>query len=129
MNEEKQIRSDIIDLIHHEHEHICKLFTDLHDRFEKIAAGELVEESRDEMVEAAAEELDVALEEMLHHFNQEEEVLFIDFEQRFPELAADVTSLVEAHESMCERTRWLQQQFKKDSSMLSENIDEILDVL
>lgn len=127
--EEKQIRSDLIDLVHHEHEHICRLFTDLSERFEKIAAGELAEDSRDEMVEAAAEELTIALEEMLHHFNQEEEILFIDFEQRFPELEPDVTSLVQAHESMCDGTRWLQQQFKKNAANLMENIDEILEVL
>ncbi len=127
--EEKQIRSDLIDLVHHEHAHICRLFTDLYERFEKIAAGELVDESRDEMVEAAAEELTIALDEMLHHFNQEEEVFFIDFERRFPELAEDVASLVEAHESMCDRTRWLQQQFKKNVATLSENIDEVLEVL
>lgn len=127
--EEKQIRSDLIDLVHHEHEHICRLFTDLYERFEKIAADELVDESRDEMVESAAEELTIALDEMLHHFNQEEEVFFIDFERRFPELAPDVASLVEAHESMCDRTRWLQQQFKKNAAALSENIEEVLDVL
>lgn len=127
--EEKQIRSDLIDLVHHEHAHICRLFTDLYERFEKIASGELVEESRDELVEAAAEELTIALEEMLHHFNQEEEVFFVDFEQRFPELAPDVVSMVAAHESMCDRTRWLQQQFKKDAATVSENIDEVLEVL
>ncbi len=127
--EEKQIQSDLIDLVHYEHEHICRLFTDLYERFEKIAADELDDESRDEMVEGAAEELTIALDEMLHHFNQEEEVFFIDFERRFPELAPAVASLVEAHESMCERTRWLQQQFKKNAARLDENIEEVLDVL
>ncbi|MBA2661355.1 MAG: hemerythrin domain-containing protein [Bradymonadaceae bacterium] len=126
---DNQTRSDLIDRVHHEHEHLCRLFDDLHERFEKIAAGEFEDQSRDEIVEMAAEDLAVALDEMLHHFNQEEEIFFVDIETRFPELGAEVARLVEAHETMCERTRWLQQQFKKNAATLAVNVEPILEVL
>ncbi|MFW6053836.1 MAG: hemerythrin domain-containing protein [Persicimonas sp.] len=121
--------SDLIDLVHHEHDHLNKLFEDLSGTFEKIARGELDEPRRDEVLDTAADDLQLALDEMLHHFNQEEEVFFVAIEQRFPQLSDDITKLANAHELMCDRTRWLHRQLGKSRTTFGERIDEIMKVV
>jgi iron-sulfur cluster repair protein YtfE (RIC family) len=121
--------SDLIDLVHHEHDHLVRLFEDIGQTFEKIARGELEEPRRTEILETARDELEMALEEMLHHFNQEEEVFFVEIEERFPELADDIASLARAHELMGERTRWLHKQLHLPRKTIAERSDEIMKVV
>lgn len=126
---EQQAKTDLKDRVQHEHQHLCRLFEDLESNFQKIASGELDEETRAEILESTSEELAVALDEMLHHFDQEEEVFFVDIEERFPELAEEIASLVAAHELMGERTKWLQAQLKKPGDTITREIDQILEVI
>ncbi len=121
--------SELIDKVHHEHAHMRRLFDDLASSFEAIAAGEYGESEQKRVVEAAAEDLEVALEEMLHHFDQEEEIFFVDIEERFPHLKSKVNGLVEAHEEMSQRTRWLQEQLSQESVKMVRNLEVIVDVL
>ncbi len=121
--------SDLIDQVHHEHEHLRRLFDDLATRFADIAAGKTGADSQDDLVATASEDLEVALEDMLHHFNQEEEVFFVDMERRFPELQSDIEALVQAHEEMTQRTRWLHKQLSKEPEELTRELEVIVDVL
>ncbi len=126
---DEETRSALIDIVHHEHDHLKKLFEDIEASFEKIVAGESDVESEMEELEAAAEDLDVALEEMLHHFTQEEEVFFVDLEERFPELSDDIADLVEAHETMCEKTRWLRKHLSDEPGEIADKAERIHEVL
>lgn len=101
--------SDLIDLVHHEHHHMTKLFGDLRATFTRLGSDELEPAERQDLLETAQEDLRAAFDELLHHFDQEEEVFFVEIERRFPELADDIAGLVRTHEYVCERTRWLQQ--------------------
>ena len=122
-------KSDLIDLVHHEHDHLVKLFEDIGDTFEQLAEGNISEARYREIVESAGDDLQVALEEMLHHFNQEEEVFFVEIESRFPELASDIEQLAETHDEMCQRTRWLQKQLKQAPESIDDNAEEIMAVV
>lgn len=121
--------SDLIDKVHHEHAHLRRLFDDLASNFADIAAGKIGESDQRQVVQSASEDLEVALEDMLEHFNQEEEVFFIEIEERFPDLKPRVDRLVEAHEEMSQRTRWLQEQLGKSPEDLARNLGVIVDVL
>ncbi len=121
--------SDLIDLVHHEHAHLNRLFADIGETFEKIARGELDEPRCTEVLETASDDLQMALDEMLHHFNQEEEVFFVEIEKRFPELADDISHLAAAHELMCDRTRWLHRQLNQPRTGGAEGADEIMKVV
>ena len=126
---DQETRSALIDIVHHEHDHLKRLFADIEASFEKIVAGETDVASEMDALESAAENLDVALEEMLHHFNQEEEVFFVDLEERFPELSDDIAGLVESHETMCDKTRWLRQHLEGSADDIAANTEAILEVL
>ena len=100
-------RSDLHEWAHHEHAHLDKLFDDLRATFNAIATGELVGEAREEALGEALEDLRMALEEMLEHFSEEEEVYFLAIEQRFVDMTPKLDQLAQAHELICERTRKL----------------------
>lgn len=121
--------SDLIDQVHHEHQHLRRLFGDLAERFGAISSGDIGTDQSETVIAAAAEELEVALEDMLHHFNQEEEVFFIEIEARHPELKPRIDVLVEAHELMSQRTRWLHEQLGKEPQALARNLEVVVDVL
>ena len=121
--------SDLIDQVHHEHVHLRRLFDDLAANFARIAAGEVGEKSQRDVVSAASEDLEVALDDMLEHFDQEEEVFFVEIERRFPELKPRIEILVEAHEEMTQRTRWLHEQLGKSPESLARNLEVVVDVL
>ena len=121
--------SDLIDTVHHEHAHLRRLFDDLASKFANIAAGEIEENNQRQVVAAASEDLEVALEDMLEHFNQEEEVFFVEIEERFPDLKPRIRALVEAHEEMSQRMRWLQEQLGKSQQELARNLEVVVDVL
>lgn len=121
--------SDLIDTVHHEHAHLRRLFDDLASSFADIAAGETGASSQQDVVAAATEDLEVALEEMIHHFNQEEEIFFVDMERRFPELQSEIDDLVEAHEVMAQRTRWLHEQLDREPEDIARDLEVIVDVL
>lgn len=121
--------SDLIEVVHHEHDHLLRLFEDIGDTFEKISRGELDEPRREDILDTASDELQVALDEMLHHFNQEEEVFFVEIEKRRPDLAEDIAELASAHELMCDRTRWLHRQLKQSRDTIAERADEIQKVV
>jgi hemerythrin-like domain-containing protein len=122
-------RSALMDIVRHEHDHLKRLFEDIASSFEKIADEDASIDDREQMLASASGDLGMALEEMLHHFNQEEEVFFVDLEERFPELGDDVEQLAEAHETMCDKTRWLKRRIGADDEDIAEDLDEILDVL
>lgn len=126
---DQQTRSALIDIIHHEHAHLKRLFEDIEASFEKIVSGETDVASEMGAIESAADNLDVALEEMLHHFNQEEEVFFVDLEERFPELSEDIAGLVDSHETMCEKTRWLRQHLEGTADDIADDAEQIHEVL
>lgn len=100
--------SDLIDWAHHEHAHLSRLFEDLQQTFERIGAGVLDEEGISEALEVAIEDLSGALEDMLEHFGEEEEIYFVEIEQRFPQFAPRIELLVQAHERICAQTRELE---------------------
>lgn len=101
-------RSDLLEWASHEHDHMGKLFDDLGETFGRIARGELAGKDQEEAVELAVEDLEVALEDMLEHFNEEEEVYFFAIEQHFPEFGAQLEGLVDAHEQICTQIKGLQ---------------------
>ena len=118
-------KSDLIDRVHHEHNHLTRLFEDLGATFEKIAEGECDRET----LESAREDLRIGLEDMLHHFDQEEEVFFVEIERRFPEFADQIAELVDTHEFVCDRTRWLHTVLSRDDDAIAELGDEVHGVL
>ena len=122
-------KSDLIDLVNHEHHHLTQLFGSLHATFEALANGALDPRERSEVVETAAEDLQTAFDDMLHHFSQEEEVFFVEMERRFPELAEPIAELVATHEFIHERTRWLQNALRFDAGKLADNVAPIHDTL
>ncbi len=124
-----QRKSDLIDLVHHEHHHLTSLFGSLKQTFERLASSDLPEAERLEMTETAAEDLQTAFDDMLHHFSQEEEVFFVEMETRFPELEPDIAALVETHEFVCSRTKWLQSLLKKNAAEISAQADRISETL
>ena len=65
-------KSDLIDLVHHEHHHMTRLFEDLRATFERLASEKLEERERLDMLETARDDLASAFEELLHHFDQED---------------------------------------------------------
>jgi hypothetical protein len=105
--------SDLIDWAHHEHAHLSRLFEDLQQTFARIGAGEVEEDSVAEVLEVALEDLAGALEDMLEHFGEEEEVYFVEIEQRFPQFAARIELLVQVHERICVQTRALDAQIRR----------------
>ena len=121
--------SDLLDIVHHEHAHLRRLFEDLAEKFASLASGEVTGAERMEVVNSASEDLSVALEDMLHHFNQEEEVFFVELEERFPELKERIDQLVVGHEEMSQRMRWLQEQLARSSEELGRNVVVVLDVI
>lgn len=121
--------SDLLDIVHHEHAHLRRLFEDLSQKFDALASGRVKGEERREVILSASEDLSVALEDMLHHFNQEEEVFFVELEERFPELKERIEKLVRGHEEMSQRMRWLQEQLMKPPESLGRDVVIILDVV
>lgn len=122
-------KSDVLDAVQHEHEHLKRMFEDIQVSFRRIASGDVGDLDPETVVENAAENLELALDEMLEHFNEEEEVLFVEIEQRHPDVKPEIKNLVESHESMCEKTRWLKQQLNaRDVSVFDES-EKILDVI
>lgn len=121
--------SDLIDQVHHEHAHLRRLFDDLASSFADIAADKTGGSEEPEVVEAASEELEVALEDMLHHFDQEEEIFFVEIEDRFPDLKPRIEELVEGHEMMTQRTRWLHEQLERDPGDVARDLEVVVDVL
>lgn len=121
--------SDLIDKVHHEHAHLRRLFDDLASSFADIAAEKSGASDETEVVEAASEELEVALEDMLHHFDQEEEIFFVEIEERFPEMKPRIEELVEAHELMTQRTRWLHEQLGRGPDDVARDLEVVVDVL
>lgn len=107
-------RSDLVEWATHEHVHLSRLFDDLRATFNAMAQGEWEEEEREEALSQALEDLDGALEDMLEHFNEEEEVYFLAIEQRFPEYGESIEALVKAHEAICDRVQQLQQQLARE---------------
>lgn len=126
---EQHPKSDLIDLVHHEHHHLTRLFGSLQSTFATLASSDLDARERMDVVETAAEDLQTAFDDMLHHFSQEEEVFFVEMESRFPELSEEIAALVATHEFVYEKTRWLQRLLRQDARVISEQADRISDTL
>lgn len=122
-------KSDLIDLVEHEHEHMTKLFEDLRSTFEQLVMDDVDDADKREIIETSQEDLRVAYDELLHHFSQEEEVFFVRMERRFPELAEEIASLVETHEFVCDRTRWLQHVLEQDVDVIVSHLTRVGETL
>ena len=110
MTTQKIERADLVEWVNHDHEHVSMLFDDLRATFNAMAQEDLSPSALEETLAQAFEDLDVALDDMLDHFSEEEEVYFIAIERRFPEYTAAIEELVVTHESICARVRDLQRQ-------------------
>lgn len=102
-----RMNNDVLNHILHEHRHLTNLFDDVYQTFAKLAEGSLEHQEREDALANAAEDLSIALDEMIAHFNEEEEVFFGEIESRFPDLTPEVAQLVTNHETMAGHTRWL----------------------
>jgi hemerythrin-like domain-containing protein len=100
-------KTELIDQLHHEHAHLTRLFDELSQTFRRVAAGSVGDEDCDDALATAAEDLGAALDEMLHHFSQEEEILFVEISERFPELSQEIERLERNHESIAGHARSL----------------------
>lgn len=129
MTEAVHGQSDLIDLVHHEHDHMGKLFADLRETFQSLAGDQVADDVKLELVETASEDLRVAFDDLLHHFSQEEEVFFVHMEKRFPDLSEEIADLVKTHEFVCERTRWLQRVLTQDVAAVTSNLARIGETL
>ena len=124
-------RSDLYEWAHHGHEHMGKLFDDLRGTFNAIATGELVGQAQEVALGQALEDLEGALEDMLEHFGEEEELYFVAIEQRFGEMSHKLDELVAGHERICARTRKLQRHvasqgdLREASGMLIALVNEL----
>lgn len=116
---------ELIDLITKEHDHLSRFFADLNTRF-----YDLENESIDaDFLENTRCDLEFGIEEMLHHFDQEEEVLFIEIVKRLPEEKEKVQKLIRMHEFICDQTRDLQQVLQSTVDELPEQIPYIHDLV
>lgn len=115
--------AELIDLVHHEHDHLTRIFEDLDSQFRRIATDGL----DGEVLETARGDLALGLEEMLHHFDQEEAVFFVRISDKFPEMADDVGKLVRMHEFICEQTQSLQRLLELDGAQLQTRVQEVHD--
>lgn len=97
-------KTDLIDQLHHEHAHLTRLFSELAQTFAGLAVADEVDA---DLLSTAADDLQTALDEMLHHFSQEEEILFIELARKFPEMRDALGELERNHESITTHTRWL----------------------
>ena len=129
-------RSDLLEWAEHEHEHLDRLFQDLRATFAQLASQTMGDEKVRDMVEQSVDDLKGALDDMLEHFNEEEEVYFLAIEQRFPELSESVARLVAAHESICRKVKRMAHQLERPLSELragvsglSEQLDELVRTL
>ena len=119
-------RSDLLEWAHHEHEHLTRLFDDLRATFNQIAVGDLEGLRREEALDQGVEDLEAALEDMLEHFNEEEEVYFQVIETRFPEFAPKIEALTATHEKICARTQRLQRHLAQRRDEIHEMSAELI---
>ncbi len=97
--------NELIDQLHHEHAHLTRLFTELSQTFRRVASSDVDDDDWDDALTTAAEDLGAALDEMLHHFSQEEEILFVEIAERFPEFSDEISRLERNHESIVGHAR------------------------
>ena len=115
-------RSDILEWAEHEHAHMDRLFQDLRETFARIAASDVSDAQAREAVDQAVDDLRGALDDMLEHFNEEEEVYFVAIEGRFPELGPQVARLVHTHESICRKVKRMTHQLAKPLPQVREEV-------
>lgn len=116
----EEMKSDLIDLVHHEHDHMARLFGDLCATFGQFATGDLDDEEVADAIDTAQDDLAAAYDELLEHFSREEEVFFVRMETRFPELREEIAELVRTHEFVCDRTRWLRAVLRDRDAMMAK---------
>ena len=121
--------NELLDQLHHEHAHLNRLFTELSETFRRVAAGKVSDEDADDALATAAEDLTVALDEMLHHFSQEEEILFVELVQRFPELHASVAELERNNESITKETKLLLGMLGRGHQSFRDDFDHAVQTL
>lgn len=121
--------SELIDHIHHEHDHLTRLFEDVSSTFEKLQRGELEGDDRTEALQSASDDLRLALDEMMQHFAEEEEVLFVEIESQFPDMAPEIARLTETHEVICRDTRWLQTLLSQQPRAIEQQVARAIEVL
>lgn len=120
-------KTDLIEQLHHEHAHLNRLFTELSETFSHIAASRV--DDVDDALATAADDLNVALDEMLHHFSQEEEILFVELVQRFPEMRVEIERLEKNHENIAEHTRWLLSLLGRGPEAFKKDCDRAIEVV
>lgn len=119
--------TELIDVVHHEHDHLVRFFEDLDEQFRRISKQGLADAGGPELLVTAREDLNLGLDEMLHHFDQEEAVFFVEIATKFPTLADDVQKLVRMHEFICDQTQLLQKLLELPDSNLVGRVDEVHD--
>ena len=117
--------SQLIDLIKHEHEHLSRFFTDLNARFYEAETG-VIDST---FLESAREELELGVEELLHHFDQEEAVLFAEVVARFPVENDNVAKLTRMHEFICDQTKDLQIILESNPDELQKKVSDVHDIV
>ncbi len=118
---------DVISHIEHEHSHLTRLFADIDRAFRQVNQDGV--QASEDALSTVSEDLEHAMEEMLDHFAEEEQVLFAHIEERFPEMESEIVALVQAHELICDRTRWLQQLLNADRSKLESEMAKALEII
>lgn len=122
-------RSDLLEWASHEHDHVTKLFEDLARTFEGLSTGELLGQERADALDEAVEELGMALEDIMEHFTEEEEVYFVAIEQRMPQFQGDIEELVATHEGICVQIQQLEQLLVRRRGELDQLTGELDDRL
>jgi iron-sulfur cluster repair protein YtfE (RIC family) len=97
---------DLLGVVEHEHDHLVRMFTDIRSQFDSIASEDSPPQ---DFYREAIDDLDTALEEMLEHFDQEEQIVFPAIEGFRPDLAARISKLACVHEEICSKTRRLRE--------------------
>ena len=122
-------RKDVIHHIQAEHRHLTQLFDDIQLTFERLAATDAKAADEADVLECAAEDLEVALDEILAHFSDEEEIFFVEISKRLPGTEGDLQELVNNHETICDHTRWLHTFLSQNPNAIQEGVDDALAVI
>ncbi len=117
--------SHLVDLIKHEHDHLMHFFTDLDKRFYEADSGQIDAT----FLELARGELELGIEELLHHFDQEEAVLFAEVVSRFPVEKEYVAKLTRMHEFICDQTQDLQIILESNPVELQKKVSDVHDIV
>lgn len=84
-----------------EHDHFEKMFSDLRETFRRVVMQDLSLTEQPDILETALQDLQFLVDEMLEHFEEEEELLFVTVLHQMPDQSSKVDELIMAHDDMC----------------------------